>query len=161
MTETIDVIVEIPKGSRNKYEYDEKNKCFRLDRMLFSSIHYPCDYGFVPNTLARDGDPLDVLVLVGEPTFPGCHIEVKPVALFEMADEKGPDEKVLSVPINDPMWNHINALSDVPYNLLQEIQHFFTIYKNLENKKTIIDGWRDGSHAWKAIERALKANQEK
>jgi inorganic pyrophosphatase len=111
---TIDVMVEIPKGSRNKYEYDMERKALRFDRMLFSAVHYPSDYGFILDTLAPDGDPLDALVLVGEPTFPGCIIETKPIGLFKMWDEKGPDEKILCVPTADPLWNHIQQLSDLP-----------------------------------------------
>ena len=136
---TVPVMIEIPKGSRNKYEYDKKKKVFRFDRMLFSSVHYPSDYGFIPDTLAGDGDPLDALVLVWEPTFPGCLIEERPVGLFKMWDEKGPDEKILCVPISDPLWNYIASLSDVPPHLLKEIEHFFSIYKDLEEKKTGVE----------------------
>ena len=107
------VMIEIPKGSRNKYEFDVKRGVFKFNRMLFSAVHYPSDYGFIPDTLAMDGDPLDALVLVWEPTFPGCLIEVKPIGLFKMWDEKGSDEKILCVPIEDPMWNHIETLDDV------------------------------------------------
>ncbi len=136
-----EVLIEIPKGSRNKYEYDKKRGMLKLDRMLFSSVHYPSDYGFFPETLALDGDPLDALVLVGEPTFPGCLIDVKPIGLFKMHDEKGPDEKILCVPIADPMWNYLETLDDVPPHLLLEIEHFFKIYKDLEKKKTGVEGW--------------------
>lgn len=151
MTNDINVVIEIPKGSRNKYEFDPVNNCFKLDRMLFSSVHYPCDYGFIPDTLAGDGDPLDVLVIVGEATFPGCRIQSRPVGVFEMTDEKGADEKILSVPISDPTLNHINTLADVPKHLLKEIVHFFTIYKDLEGKKTTVKGWKDEIEAWAVI----------
>ena len=137
----VDVLVEINKGSRNKYEYDKEHGMIRFDRMLFSAVHYPSDYGFILNTLAGDGDPLDALVLVWEPTFPGCLIEAKPVGLFKMWDEKGPDEKILCVPIADPMWNEIESLDQVPSHLLREIEHFFKIYKELEEKKTGVEGW--------------------
>jgi inorganic pyrophosphatase len=147
----ITVMVEIPKGSRNKYEWDKQRNMLKFDRMLFSAVHYPSDYGFIPETLARDGDPLDALVLIWEPTFPGCIIEVKPVGLFRMWDEKGPDEKILCVPVADPLWNHIECLSDVPPHLLKEIQHFFSIYKELEEKKTGIEGWEDRESAIRAI----------
>lgn len=140
-TATLTVIIEIPKGSRNKYEFDKKTNRLKFDRMLFSAVHYPSDYGYIPDTLARDGDPLDALVLVWEPTFPGCLIEAKPVGLFKMWDEKGPDEKILCVPVNDPLWNHIKSLSDVPPHLLKEIEHFFKVYKDLEKKKTGVEGW--------------------
>lgn len=154
--EALTVIVEIPKGCRNKYEYDKEKKCLVFDRMLFSSVHYPSDYGFVPNTLARDGDPLDALVLVWEPTFPGCVIEAKPVGLFKMWDEKGEDDKVLCVPIRDPLWNHINDLSQVPPHLLKEIEHFFKIYKDLEMKKVRVEGWQGLGAALAAIEESRK-----
>jgi inorganic pyrophosphatase len=148
---TVTVMVEIPKGSRNKYEYDGKRKAFRFDRMLFSAVHYPSDYGFIPETLARDGDPLDALVLVWEPTFPGCVIEARPVGLFRMRDEKGPDEKILCVPLYDPLWNHIHRLRDVPPHLLKEIEHFFKVYKDLEKKKTGVEGWEPLASAVRTI----------
>jgi inorganic pyrophosphatase len=138
---SVNVMVEIPKGSRNKYEYDTKRKVIKFDRMLFSAMHYPSDYGFITDTLAEDGDPLDALVLVWEPTFPGCMIEARPVGLFRMRDEKGPDAKILCIPLGDPMWNHIKTLDDVPPHLLKEIEHFFKVYKDLEEKKTGIEGW--------------------
>ena len=149
---TIDVMVEIPKGSRNKYEYDHKSGFVRFDRMLFSAMHYPSDYGFVLNTLAEDGDPLDALVLVWEPTFPGCVIEARPVGLFKMQDEKGVDDKILCVPVADPMWNYIESLGQVPGHLLSEIEHFFKAYKEHEQKKTGVDGWEGKQAALKAIE---------
>ena len=114
-------------------------------------MHYPSDYGFIPKTLAQDGDPLDALVLVWEPTFPGCFIEAKPVGLFKMWDEKGPDEKILCVPILDPLWNHLNSLKDVPPHLLKEIEHFFAVYKDLEEKKTGVEGWEDRESAIRII----------
>lgn len=141
--ETFDVLIEIPKGSRNKYEYDFELKKIRYDRMIFSSMMYPADYGFIPETLALDGDPLDVLVLVTEPTFPGCVMEVKPIGVFHMADEKGPDEKIICVPISDPIWNKLNDLSDVNVHLVKEIEHFFQVYKDLENKKVDVGGFGD------------------
>lgn len=153
---TVPVMIEIPKGSRNKYEYDKKKKVFRFDRMLFSSVHYPSDYGFIPDTLAEDGDPLDALVLVWEPTFPGCLIEARPVGLFKMWDEKGPDEKILCVPISDPLWNYIASLSDVPPHLLKEIEHFFSIYKDLEEKKTGVEGWEDRDAAMRVVKESQK-----
>nr|WKN36188.1 inorganic diphosphatase [Tunicatimonas sp. TK19036] len=140
---TFDVIVEIPKGSRNKYEYDPVKKMIRYDRMIFSSMFYPSDYGFIPESLAGDGDPLDALVLVSEPTFPGCLIEVKPIGLFRMRDEKGPDAKILCVPISDPIWNKVNTLDEINPHLKKEIEHFFQVYKDLEKKKVGIDGWED------------------
>src|SRR3989337_484801 len=153
---TISVMIEIPKGSRNKYEYDKKLKVIKFDRMLFSAVHYPSDYGFIPKTLARDGDPLDALVWVWEATFPGCLIETKPVGLFKMWDEKGPDEKILCVPVKDPLWNHITRLKDVPPHLLKEIEHFFSVYKDLEEKKVGIEGWEDRESALKVIKESRK-----
>ena len=149
--EVLRVVVEIPKGSRNKYEYDPDLGRFVLDRMLFSSVHYPADYGFIPGTEARDGDPMDALVLVGEATFPGCVIEARPVGVFEMRDEKGPDEKILCVPVSDPQWNWIEGLDQVPDHLLNEILHFFEVYKELEHKETEVEGWKDRAEAWRQI----------
>lgn len=148
---TFDVLIEIPKGSRNKYEYDFELKKIRYDRMIFSSMMYPADYGFIPETLALDGDPLDVLVLVTEPTFPGCVMEVKPIGVFHMADEKGPDEKVICVPVSDPIWNKLNDLSDVNTHLVKEIEHFFKVYKDLENKKVDVEGFGDVNEARQII----------
>jgi len=145
------VMVEIPRGSRNKYEYDKELGRFVLDRMLFSAVHYPAEYGFIPDTLAEDGDALDALVLVGEATFPGCVIRARPIGVFEMWDEKGPDEKILAVPISDPQWNWVKDLSDVPPHLLREITHFFQVYKDLEDKKTRVGGWKDREVAWQVI----------
>ena len=155
MEPTVTVIVEIPKGSRNKYELNHETGRIKLDRMLFSSVHYPADYGFIEGTLGGDGDPLDALVLVEEPTFPGCEIETRPIGMLEMADEKGEDEKVLTVPVSDPMWTNFHSLEEVPESLLREIEHFFTIYKQLEGKgDPRIDGWSDSARAWKVIDEA-------
>jgi inorganic pyrophosphatase len=140
-------VVEIPKGSRNKYEWDESLRAIRLDRFLFSSVVYPTDYGFVPETCAEDGDPLDVCVVVSEPTFPGCVIHVKPIAVLRMRDEKGVDDKILCVPLRDPNWNDLDELDQVPHALREEILHFFTIYKQLEFKQVEVDGWYDAEEA--------------
>ncbi|MEN8766353.1 MAG: inorganic diphosphatase [Polaribacter sp.] len=145
--ETFDVLIEIPKGSRNKYEYDFELNKIRFDRMLFSSMMYPGDYGFVPKTLALDGDPLDVLVLGHEPTFPMCVVEVKPIGVFHMADEKGQDEKVICVPVSDPIWSDKNDLSDINPHRLKEIEHFFKVYKDLEKKKVDVGGWGNAQEA--------------
>lgn len=165
MGKTFDVLIEIPKGSRNKYEYDFDLKKIRYDRMIFSSMMYPADYGFIPETLALDGDPLDVLVLVTEPTFPGCVMEVKPIGVFHMADEKGPDEKVICVPVSDPIWNRLNDLSDVNGHLIKEIEHFFQVYKDLEQKKVDVEGWGDLQEArtiiQDCIQRYKDSNEEK
>jgi inorganic pyrophosphatase len=128
--------------------------------MLFSPVHYPSDYGFILDTLAQDGDSLDALVLVWEPTFPGCIIEAIPVGMFKMWDDKGPDEKILCVPVSDPFWNYIESLSDVPPHLLKEIEHFFSIYKELEEKKTGVEGWKNREAAIKAILRSKQRYQK-
>ena len=159
MSKTFDVLIEIPKGSRNNYEYDFELKKMRYDRMIFSSMMYPADYGFIPETLALDSDPLDVLVLVTEPTFPGCVMEVKPIGVFHMADEKGPDEKIICVPVSDPIWNRLNDLSDVNGHLIKEIEHFFQVYKDLEQKKVDVEGWGDVQEAEKIIDECLKRYQ--
>ena len=155
MEQTVTVVVEIPKGSRNKYEMNHETGRIKLDRMLFSSVHYPADYGFIEGTLGGDGDPLDALVLVEEATFPGCEIETRPVGMLRMADEKGEDEKILTVPVSDPVWTSFKSLNEVSPALLREIEHFFTIYKQLESKgEPRIDGWEDADAAWKVIEDA-------
>jgi inorganic pyrophosphatase len=153
-SDSLTVMIEIPKGSRNKYEFDKEMKMMRFDRMLFSAVHYPSDYGFILDTLAEDSDPLDALVLVWEPTFPGCIIEARPVGMFNMWDEKGRDQKILCVPVYDPLWNHITRLSEVPPHLLKEIEHFFTIYKDLEDKKTGVEGWEGHEAALRVIAEA-------
>ena len=150
--EPLRCLVEIPKGSRNKYEYDHELDVIKLDRFLFSSMVYPTDYGFIPETLGQDGDPLDAMVLVSEPTFPGCVIEVKAIALFRMEDDKGIDDKVLCVPLTDPAWNTLETLDDVPKPLKDEIAHFFSVYKDLEQKKVNVDGWYSREDALEEIE---------
>lgn len=130
----ITVTVEIPKGSANKYEANHETGEIWLDRHLFTATRYPADYGFMPHTLAEDGDPLDVMVLLEEPTFPGCRIRARPVAVFWMRDEHGPDAKILAVPC-DPRFEDIHDIGDLPDHLLREIKHFFTVYKDLEPTK--------------------------
>ena len=149
------VLIEIPKGSRNKYEYDFTLHKIRFDRLLFSSMMYPADYGFVPETLALDGDPLDVLVLGTEPTFPMCVMEVKPIGVFHMADEKGNDEKIICVPVSDPIWNTLNDLSDVNPHQIKEIEHFFQVYKDLEKKKVDVEGWGNAEVAYDIVNKCI------
>ena len=157
----IEVVVEIPKGSRNKYEIEHDTGEIWLDRMLFTATQYPADYGFVPHTLAEDGDPLDILVLLDEPTFPGCHIRARPVAVFWMEDEKGRDAKVLCVPSTDPRWERINDIADLPPHLLEEIGHFFDVYKMLEpGKSTSTRGWEGRSSAEWAVDDARSRYSE-
>jgi inorganic pyrophosphatase len=153
----IEMIVEIPKGSRNKYEMDHALGRLRLSRMLFTSTRYPVDYGYLPGTLAEDGDPLDIMVVLEEPTFPGCSIIVRPVGLVWMSDESGPDAKVLSVPAHDPRFAAYQELRHLPEHLLAEIRHFFDVYKELEpGKGTDIRGWQDRSSAEREIMDAQK-----
>jgi inorganic pyrophosphatase len=158
--ESFACIVEIPKGSRNKYEWDHERDALVLDRFLFSSVVYPTDYGFIPETLSLDGDPLDVMVCVSEPTFPGCMIDVKPIALFRMEDDKGLDDKVLSVPLRDPGWNKLETLEEVPEQLRNEIAHFFSIYKNLEQKPVSVEGWFSRQEAVEEIRASRERYRE-
>ena len=144
---TFDVLIEIPKGSRNKYEFDFDLQKIRFDRMLFSSMMYPGDYGFVPQTLALDKDPLDVLVLGHQPTYPNVVMEVRPIGVFHMTDEKGPDEKIICVPVSDPIWNNKKDIADLNPHRLKEIEHFFKVYKDLEEKKVDVGGWGDAQEA--------------
>jgi inorganic pyrophosphatase len=151
---TIEVVVEIARGGRNKYEWDEVAGRFRLDRVLYSSIHYPTDYGYSPETLAPDGDTLDVLIAVEEPTFTGCLVTVRPIGTLDMRDEKGEDHKILSVPANDPRFDHVRDLSDLGQHWLLEIENFFQTYKTLEDKFTEVLGWHGADVAWTVIEDA-------
>jgi inorganic pyrophosphatase len=151
----IEVTVEIPSGSRNKYEYDHRRHRFVLDRTLYSSVHYPCDYGFIEGSLAEDGDPLDVLVVIAEPTFPGCVVRARPIGVLDMADEKGHDYKILAVAHDDPRWDGTSALEGVSPHLLREIENFFQTYKTLENRLTDVKGWLGVADAWRIIDDAL------
>lgn len=159
--EPIDVLVEIPKGSRNKIEWDEARGVFRLDRVLYSSVHYPTDYGFIPQTLADDGDTLDALVLVEEPTFTGCLITARPVGVLHMRDEKGGDEKILCVPVRDPRFDPVRSLDDLSPHWLREIENFFETYKNLEDKQTEILGWGGADQARQVIAAGYAAYRDR
>lgn len=150
--ETVLAFIEIPRGSRNKYEFDEESGTFFLDRVLYSSVHYPTDYGFIPDTLADDGDHLDVCVLMTEPSFPGCTIVARPLGGLDMRDEKGEDFKLLAVPVNDPRFAHYKSLDQVGKHWLREIETFFATYKLLENKETNILGWYGLDFARQQIE---------
>ena len=157
MSVDVDVIVEIPKGSRNKYEFDQRLGRIRLDRMLFTSTGYPSDYGFVPDTLAEDGDPIDALVLLDEPTFPGCLVNARVIAVFWMRDERGPDAKLLCVPADDPRHAHLQELEDVPMHQISEIWHFFQIYEALEpGKSAETRNWENRKAATLALEDARR-----
>ena len=150
-----DVVIEIPRGSRNKYEVDHETGRVYLDRVLFTPFVYPTDYGFFENTLGGDGDPLDALVLLEYPLFPGVGVKVRPVAMLVMEDDGGVDEKVLCVQDTDPRWQHIQDLKDVPKQTLDEIEHFFTRYKDLEPGKWVkIQGWQDKAATQKVIDAA-------
>jgi inorganic pyrophosphatase len=148
----LNAIVEIPRGSRNKYELDKATGLIRFDRLLYSAVHYPGDYGFFPRTLADDGDPLDVVVMVTAPTFPGCLLEVRPLGVFCMRDEKGLDEKILAVPTRDPLYDEYLGLEHVPRHFLREVEHFFAIYKELESVRTETMGWHGLDDAGRIIE---------
>jgi inorganic pyrophosphatase len=159
--EPLPCVIEIPRGSRNKYEYDAALGAIKLDRFISASVVYPTDYGFVPETLARDGDPLDVLVCVSEPTFPGCVVPALPVGLFRMADEKGPDDHVVCVPCHDPGWNTVRDLEDLPLQLRAEIGHFFEIYKDLDRDRySEVKGWADRAAALETIDKARAAYRD-
>lgn len=151
----IQVVIEIPKGTRNKYERDPETGAIWLDRMLFTATRYPEDYGFIQQTLAEDGDPLDAMVMLEEPTFPGCHIHARPIGVFLMSDEEGEDAKVLCVPSTDPRVEEVLELDGIPGHELEEIAHFFAIYKQLEpGKKSRIEGWADRKRAETIIDAA-------
>ncbi|MDR5683863.1 MAG: inorganic diphosphatase [Armatimonadota bacterium] len=148
--------VEIPKGSRNKYEIDPAHGGIRLERVLYSPLHYPADYGYIEETVAEDGDHLDVLIFTYEPTFPGCLVEVRPIGVLDMRDEKGRDQKVLAVPVGDPRFAGIYELEHVPPHFLKEVEHFFAVYKNLERKPVEIYGWEGAGSAQRLIEEARR-----
>jgi len=154
------VMIEIPGGSRNKYEMDHDSGLVYLDRMLFTATRYPADCGFIDGTMGEDGDPLDAMVCVSEPTFPGCVIPVKVIALFRMRDDKGIDDKVCCVPLSDPNWNHMEKLDDLPQPLRDEISHFYSIYKQPEGKHVMVDGWYSREEALNAIEAARRRRAE-
>lgn len=148
----VDAFIEIPTGSQNKYEFDKETGRFKLDRVLFSPMHYPTEYGYIENTLAEDGDPLDILVMTSFPTFPGCVIESRVIGVLIMSDDKGKDEKLLAVPTEDPRFKEVHTLDDAPAHKLKEIAHFFQVYKDLENKKVSIEGWQGVDVASRLLE---------
>ena len=154
--ELVRMIVEIPKGSTNKYEYDGKLGLFRLDRALYSPVHYPGDYGFVPGTLADDGDPVDVLALVEEPSFCGCMIEVRPIGMLNMIDQEQTDQKILAVPNRNPRYDEVRSMDQIFAHVKREVEHFFTIYKELEGRETATLGWGGPDDARKVIAASRK-----
>jgi inorganic pyrophosphatase len=157
----IEVVVEIPSGSRNKYEYDHARHRFVLDRVLYSSVHYPADYGFIEGSMAEDGDPLDVLVLIAEPTFSGCVVRARPIGVLDMTDDKGHDYKILAVAHDDPRWARVWGMDDLAPHRLREIENFFETYKTLEKRESRVEGWLGIDDAWRIIEEAVAAGSRK
>lgn len=155
------MIVEVPKNSSNKYEYDGKLGVFRLDRALYSPVHYPGDYGFIPGTLAEDGDPMDVLVLTGEASFSGCLIEVRPVGVLNMVDQEETDQKIISVPNRNPRYDQIHTLDQIFPHVRRELEHFFSIYKELEGRAVRMEGWGGPREARRFIQEARARYLEK
>ena len=149
--EEVTALIEIPSGSRNKYELDKDSGLMRLDRVLYSAVHYPGDYGFIPRTLHEDGDPCDILVLVNEPTFPGCQIDARPIGVLMMRDRGEPDDKILAVPSNDPYYSEYFDIADIPQHYLKEVEHFFHIYKDLEGRRVQTVGWEKSEKAMRVI----------
>ena len=154
--EEVTAVVEIPSGSRNKYELHKESGLIRLDRVLYSAVHYPGDYGFVPRTLAEDGDPCDVLVLLNEPTFPGCQIDARPIGVLRMLDRGEPDDKVLAVPTHDPFYGEYFDIADIPQHYLREVEHFFHIYKDLEGKRVQTVGWEKSEVAMEVVKHSIE-----
>ena len=158
--EEVTAVIEIPSGSRNKYELDKDSGLLRLDRVLYSAVHYPGDYGFIPRTLHEDGDPCDILVLVNEPTFPGCQIDARPIGVLMMLDRGEPDDKILAVPSNDPYYSEYFDIADIPQHYLKEVEHFFHIYKDLEGKRIQIVGWEKHESAIQIIRESIVRYEE-
>ncbi|OHA60189.1 MAG: inorganic pyrophosphatase [Candidatus Vogelbacteria bacterium RIFOXYD1_FULL_46_19] len=157
----LNVIIEIPKLSRIKYELDKDTGLIHVDRVLYSPMHYPTNYGFVPQTLWPDGDPLDVLVMSHEPFVPGCLVKARPIGVMEMTDDGDSDAKVLSVPIKDPRYNYVKDITDLDTHTLEEIKHFFKVYKDLQKKEVIVADWRNASEAKRDIERSFVLYHDK
>lgn len=157
----VNAIVEIPKGRRSKFEVDKHSGLIKLDRYLYSSSHYPGDYGFIPQTLADDGDNLDILVMVNEPTFSGCLIEARVLGMFRMSDRGAHDYKVLGVPNTDPLFGEFQSLDDVPAHFLREVEHFFSTYKQLEGVTVETNGWTGRQDAIAAVKDAVHSFQSR
>lgn len=153
-------VIEVPKGSRNKYEYSKKYGVIKLDRVLYSSLHYPGDYGMIPQTYFEDGDPLDILVMVNEATFPGCVIEARPIGMFKLIDKGQEDFKILAVPATDPNFNDYKDLSDIPAHFPNEVAHFFMTYKQLEGAKVDSRGWVGADEAKQTILHSMQLYRE-
>ncbi|HEY8164306.1 MAG TPA: inorganic diphosphatase [Gemmatimonadaceae bacterium] len=159
--ERVTAVIEIPRGSRNKYELDKKSGQFRLDRVLFSAVHYPGDYGLIPRTLHEDGDPLDILVSINEPTFPGCQIDCRPLGVLKLLDRGEPDDKIIAVPFHDPFYSDFFDIADLPQHYLKEVEHFFHIYKDLEGRRVETVGWEKSEVALTVINDSIVRYQEK
>lgn len=158
--EQVTAVIEIPQGSRNKYELDKPTGLIKLDRVLYSAVHYPAEYGFIPRTLHDDGDPMDILVLLKEETFPGCIIEARPIGVLHMLDRGEPDDKILAVPMHDPYSEEYFDIADLPQHLLREVAQFFVSYKELEGKKVEIVGWGKSGEAMTLIARSIARYDE-
>jgi inorganic pyrophosphatase len=159
--DALEAVIEIPAGSRNKYEFDPDEGCFRLDRVLYSSVHYPTDYGFVPDTLAEDGDHLDILVIVEEPTFSGCHIPARVIGVLNMVDVNGEDQKILAVPVGEPRFSDVRDIDDISQHWLREIENFFGTYKTLEGIETHVMGWDHRARALEIVDECAKRYRER
>ena len=159
--ELVTALIEIPSGSRNKYELDKQSGLIRLDCVLYSSMHYPGDYGFIPRTLHEDGDPLDILVRINEPTFPGCQIDCRPLGVLKMLDRGEPDDKIIAVPSNDPYYHEYFDIADLSQHYLKEVEHFFHIYKDLEGRRVEIVGWEKSEVAARVISESIARYQER
>jgi inorganic pyrophosphatase len=158
--DSVTAVIEIPARSRNKYELDKSSGLLRLDRVLYSAVHYPGDYGFIPRTLHEDGDPCDILVLLNEPTFPGCQIDARPIGVLKMLDRGVPDDKILAVPCNDPFYSEYFDIADIPQHYLKEVQHFFHIYKDLEGRRVQTVGWEKSDTAMRVITESIDRYEE-
>jgi inorganic pyrophosphatase len=159
--EKVTAVIEIPRGSRNKYELDKVSGQFRLDRVLFSAVHYPGDYGFIPRTLHEDNDPLDIIVPINEPTFTGCQIDCRPVGVLKMLDRGEPDDKIVAVPSNDPFYAEYFDIADLSQHYLKEVEHFFHIYKDLEGRRVEIVAWEKSEVAMKVIQDSIDRYEAK
>lgn len=159
--EEVTAVIEIPSGSRNKYELDKETGLLKLDRVLYSAVHYPSDYGFIPQTLHEDGDPLDVLVMVKEQTFPGCMIDVRPIGVLRMLDRGEPDDKILGVPLHDPAHEEYFDIADIPQHTLKEVEYFFSTYKDLEGKRVQVVGWEKSERAMQIVQDSIERYDRK
>ncbi|MGE5529462.1 MAG: inorganic diphosphatase [Patescibacteria group bacterium] len=153
----VEAVIEIPKGTQNKYEHDQEKGGFRLDRVLYSPVHYPADYGFIPETLAEDGDPLDIMVMISSPTFPGCLVPARVIGALTMEDDKGIDTKLVAAAAVDPRYDRVQEVRHLSPHSIREMEYFFGIYKDLEGKKSVVTGWRDLEFARAALEKAREA----